>query len=131
MKCYTRNRKRLRRSAARASVDAPTLRKKGEVAPAPKEVKPETVSGFVDKIRDLSAKQFADNPSKLTSADIEVTVSTTDAKKTETVRIAGSAGARGDEPAFYELDPANVEAIKQAFDAIKEPEKPAADAKKK
>ena len=96
-----------------------------------KEVKPETVSGFVDKIRDLSAKQFAENPSKLTSADIEVTVSTTDAKKTETVRIAGNAGARGDEPAFYELDPANVEAIKQAFDAIKEPEKPAADAKKK
>ena len=99
-----------------------------------KEAKPETVNGFVDKIRDLTAKQFVDGPSKITAADIEVTVVTTDAKKTETVRIAGNTGARGDEPAMYELDPANVETIKQAFDAIKEPDKAAAapaDAKKK
>ena len=99
-----------------------------------KEVKPETVSGFVDKIRDLSAKQFADNASKITSPDIEVTVTTMDGKKTETVRIAGNSGARGDEPAMYELDPVNVDAIKQAFEAIKEPDKAPAkapEAKKK
>ena len=99
-----------------------------------KEVKPETVSAFVDKIRDLSAKQFAENPSKIATPDIEVTVVVIDGKKTETVRIAGNNAARGDEPAMYELDPANVDGIKQAFDAIKEPEKPAAvapDAKKK
>ena len=58
---------------------------------------------------------------------------TSDGKKTETVRIAGDKGARGDEPAMYELDPANVDGIKQAFEAIKEPDKPApaADTKKK
>jgi hypothetical protein len=96
-----------------------------------KEVKPETVSAFVDKIRDLSAKQFAEKPAKPASpAEIEITVYTNDAKKSETVRIYGNNGARGDEPPMYELDPANVDGIKQAFDAIKEPA-PAADNKKK
>jgi hypothetical protein len=94
-------------------------------------VKPETVSAFVDKIRDLSAKQFAEKPAKPASpAEIEITVYTNDAKKSETVRIYGNNGARGDEPPMYELDPANVDGIKQAFDAIKEPA-PAADNKKK
>lgn len=90
-----------------------------------KEVKPETVSGFVDKIRDLSAKQFDEKAPKIAAPEIEVTVVTTDAKKTETVRISGVNGARGDEPAMYVLDPANVEGIKQAFAAIKEPDKAA------
>jgi hypothetical protein len=93
-----------------------------------REVKPETVSAFVDKIRDLSAKQFLETPAKLSGSEIEITVTTTDAKKTETVRILGNHGARGDEPAMYELDPASVDGIKQAFAAIKEPDKPAADA---
>ena len=95
-----------------------------------KEVKPETVSAFIDKIRDLSAKEFVEGASKIAAAEIEVTVVTGDAKKTETVRIAGDKGARGDEPAMYDLDPANVEAIKQAFEAIKEPA-PASEPKKK
>ena len=97
-----------------------------------KEVKPETVSAFVDKIRDLSARQFIENPVKPASPDIEITVSTADTKKTETVKISGTSGARGDEPAMYELDPATVDGVKQAFDAFKEPAPaPAPDAKKK
>ena len=99
-----------------------------------KEVKPETVTGFIDKIRDLSAKQFVDGGAKLATPEIEVTVITSDAKKTETVKIAGDKAARGDEPAMYELEPGKVEAIKQAFDAIQEPPAPPpppADAKKK
>ncbi|HEY3742668.1 MAG TPA: DUF4340 domain-containing protein [Bryobacteraceae bacterium] len=93
-----------------------------------KEVKPETVSAFVDKIRDLSAKQFIDNPEKIAAPDIEITVLTAEGKKSETVRIAGNRAARGDEPAMYELDPSNVDGIRQAFSAIKEP---AAGAQKK
>ena len=99
-----------------------------------KEVKPETVSAFIDKIRDLPAKQFIEFPTKLEAADIEITVTTADAKKTETVRIQGNLAARGDEPAFYSLDPANVDGIKRAFEAIQEPApgtKPAGDSKKK
>ena len=95
-----------------------------------KEVKPESVAAFVDKIRDLAAKQFIDTATRISTPDIEVTVSTADAKKTETVRIAGNSGARGDEPAMYGLDPASVDAIRQAFEAIREPEK-TPDAKKK
>jgi Domain of unknown function (DUF4340) len=87
-----------------------------------KEVQPQSVSSFVDKIRDLSAKKFVEKPGNISgSGYIEISVTTSDAKKTETVRIAGNAGARGDEPAMYELDPASVQGLKTAFDAIKEP----------
>jgi len=99
-----------------------------------KEVKPETVSAFVDKIRDLSAKQFVENPVKPeTAPDIEITVASDPKKNPETVRIYGNNGARGDEPAMYAIDPATVDGITQAFVAIKEPDKPAppADTKKK
>lgn len=92
-----------------------------------KEVAPASVSAFIDKIRDLSAKQFVEKPEKLASAEIEITVTQTDAKKNETVRIGGGKlAARGDEPAMYELDPASVDGLKQAFDAIKEAQPPAA-----
>jgi hypothetical protein len=92
-----------------------------------KEVQPQSVSAFIDKIRDLSARKFIEKPEKISGpGDIEVTVTTSDAKKAETVHIAGLAGARGDEPAMYELEPSAVDGLKTAFDAIKEPEPPGA-----
>ena len=67
-------------------------------------------------------------PARFTWDDWAVT--TSDAKKTETVRIAGNAGARGGEAAMYELDPSSVAGLKSAFEAIKEPEPAKKDGKK-
>jgi hypothetical protein len=99
-----------------------------------KEMKPETVQNLIDKFRDLSAAKFVANPAKQTPS-IEITVLSSDGKKSETVRIAGILAARGDETYMYELASTAVEELKTAANGISvvEPPKPAAagDAGKK
>lgn len=101
-----------------------------------KEVKAENVQIFIDRLRELTAKDFVDAPKPLTKADIEVSVTSTDGKRTETIRIAGNLCARGSEPAAYTVDTSALEELtKQASRiepvAAQQPaNKPAADGKK-
>src|SRR6266436_1999655 len=82
---------------------------------------PETVSAFVDKIRDLTASKFVETG--FTAPVIELTVTSDGGKRVEKVMLSQNAGKcvakRENEPALYELDAS----------AITELQKPAADLK--
>jgi hypothetical protein len=98
-----------------------------------REMKAESVNAFIDKIRDLSAVKFDDAAKPVANAEISITVVSNEGKKTEQVLIAGRKGARGAEPAYYELEPAKVDELKLFFASIREPDTvkpPPAPAKK-
>jgi len=67
---------------------------------------PETVSAFVDKIRDLTAIKFVETG--FTAPVIELTVTSDGGKRVEKVMLSQNAGKsvakRENEPALYELD---------------------------
>ncbi len=80
---------------------------------------PETVSAFVDRIRDLTASKFVETG--FTAAVIELTVTSDGGKRFEKVMLSQNVGKflakRENEPALYELDAsAVVELRKSAAD---------------
>ena len=84
-----------------------------------KEVKPETIQVFIDRLRELSAKTFVADAKQITP-DMEVTVTSPDGKKSETVRLAGTLAARGNEPAMYQIDPGLLEELKKQAGSVEQ-----------
>ena len=94
-----------------------------------------SVQNLIDKLRDLAAAKFAD--SGFTTAAIEMTVVSSEAKRTENVQVASAAAGkflakRGDDSSLYELDGTAVQGLRDAVAGVKEavPE-PAPAGKKK
>ena len=94
-----------------------------------------SVQNLIDKLRDLAATKFAD--SGFTTPSLELTVSSSEGKRTEKVQIA-AAGAnflarRENDSSLYQLDAAAVQALRDAANGVRETAPPPAakDGKKK
>ena len=87
-----------------------------------------SVQALIDKLRDLSATKFVE--SGYTTPVLDITVTSNDGKRVETVNIAKSGSRdlakRGNEPALYELDSKAVEEIQRSAADVKEPPPPPA-----
>jgi hypothetical protein len=86
-----------------------------------KKMDPASVQSLIDNLRELSVSKFVD--SGFTSAAIEITVSSSDAKRVDKVLIAKSGdnyiAKREDEPALYELDSSAVAGLQKLAAAVK------------
>jgi uncharacterized protein DUF4340 len=80
-----------------------------------------SVRALVDKIRDLSASEFADGG--FTSAILDITVASNDGKRVEKVLIAKNGerfvAKRENEPALYELKAADITSLQESAADIK------------
>lgn len=92
---------------------------------ADKEMDSVSVRNVIDQLRDLSSVRFLDSGAP--QPDIELSVTSSDGKRVENVRI-GKAGDRWlamrvGEPSLYELESSKVEELQQTAAAVREPEK--------
>src|SRR6266446_2491452 len=82
---------------------------------------PETVSAFVDKIRDLTASKFVETG--FTAPVIELTVTSDGGKRVEKVMLSQNAGKcvakRENEPALYELDASAITELQKSAADLK------------
>lgn len=80
-----------------------------------------SIQALISDLRDLSASKFVD--SGFAPPTIELTVTSDDGKRVETVSIAkrgdGFVAKRGHEPTLYSLEPNPVDALQKAADDIK------------
>jgi hypothetical protein len=88
-----------------------------------KEMDSSTVQTLIDKLRDLSASTFVDSAGG--APVMEVTVTSNDGKRVETVTITKQGNSyyarRANEPSVYELDASTVEGLQTAAAGVKEP----------
>jgi Domain of unknown function (DUF4340) len=87
-----------------------------------------TVTAFLDKLRDLSASNFVDTG--FTSPTVDVTVTSNDGQRVEKVLLAKSGNKyiakRENEPALYEIDSQSVNQLQKTAGELK----PAAESNK-
>jgi hypothetical protein len=87
-----------------------------------KEMDSSTVQTLIDKLRDLSASRFVESAGG--APVMEVTVTSNDGKRVETVTIAKQGNShyarRANEPSVYELDAQTVEGLQTAAAGVKE-----------
>lgn len=100
---------------------------------AGKEMNAASVQTLIDKLRDLAATKFID--SGFTTPLLEITVTSNDGKRTEKVLVSKSGATyiarRDNEPALYQVEAADVDAIQKDAAGIKEAPPPPKEAKKK
>jgi hypothetical protein len=86
-----------------------------------KKMDPASVQSLIDNIRELSATKFLD--SGFTTPAIEITVTSSDAKRVDKVLIAKAAdiyiAKRENEPALYQLDSSPVSELQKLAAAVK------------
>jgi hypothetical protein len=87
-----------------------------------REMDSSTVQTLIDKLRDLSAGKFVESAGG--APVMEVTVTSNDGKRVETVTIAKQGNShyarRANEPSVYELDAQTVEGLQTAAAGVKE-----------
>jgi len=98
-----------------------------------KKVDASSALSLLDKIRDLSSAKFVD--SGLTTATVEITVTSKDSKQMEKVLIAKSGdnylAKRENEPALYQIDSKSVDDLENAAANLKPAQPPKAAPPKK
>ncbi len=97
-----------------------------------KPMDPPTVQALIDRLRDLSAKKFADTGN--VASDVEITIVSNEGKRTEKIVVAKSGDTcrakREGEATVYELDPTALDELRKAVGDVKPPAPPAASDKK-
>jgi hypothetical protein len=96
-----------------------------------KKLDPAGIDNLIEKVRDLAAVKFPENG--FGTAQIDLLVVSNDNKRTEKIQISKNGdryvAKRENEPALYELNAADVQAIESAADGVKPAAAPAPPAK--
>ena len=86
-----------------------------------KKMDPASVQSLIDNLRELSATKFLDTG--FTTPAIEITVTSSDAKRVDKVLVAKSGDTyiakRENEPALYQLDSSSVSELQKLAEAVK------------